>query len=108
MVKLTVLYNLPPGTDHEEFLKWRTGPHQERNVQMPGLLKTDFYAVFGGHDDPPRCRYITELYFPDRDTFEDAFYDEGFQKNLDKSLERVVDTVFLFSEEVLTTDLNGD
>jgi hypothetical protein len=33
MIKLTVLYNLPPGADHEEFLKWRTGPHQEQNVE---------------------------------------------------------------------------
>lgn len=108
MVKLTVLYNLPPGADHEEFLEWRTGPHQERNVQMAGLLKTDFYAVFGSRDGPPRYRYVTELYFPDRQTFEDAFDDEEFQENLDRSLERVVDTVFLFSEEVLTTDLTGD
>jgi uncharacterized protein (TIGR02118 family) len=108
MVKLTVLYNLPPGADHEEFLKWRTGPHQQRNVQMPGLLKTDFYAVFGSREGPPRYRYITELYFPDREAFEEAFYDEEFQENLDKSLEHVVDQVFLFSEEVLTADLTGD
>ena len=48
MIKLTVLYNLPPDADEEEFLKWRTGPHQQSNVQMPGLIKTDFYAIFAG------------------------------------------------------------
>jgi len=108
MIKLTVLYNLPPGADHEEFLKWRTGPHQQANVQMPGLLKTDFYAVFDSRKGPPPYQYITELYFPDQETFEKAFYDEAFQARLDKSLERVADPVFLISREVLTVELKGD
>jgi uncharacterized protein (TIGR02118 family) len=105
MIKLTVLYNLPPGADHEEFLKWRTGPHQKQNVQMPGLLKTDFYAIFDSREGPPPYQYITELYFPDQETFENAFYDEAFQAGLDKSLERVADPVFLISREVLTEEL---
>ena len=108
MIKLTVLYNLPPDADHEEFLKWRTGPHQKQNVQMPGLLKTDFYAIFDSREGPPPYQYITELYFPDQETFEKAFYDEDFQARLDKSLERVADPVFLISREVLTEELEGD
>jgi len=108
MIKLTVLYNLPPDADHEEFLKWRTGPHQKQNVQMPGLLKTDFYAIFDSREGPPPYQYITELYFPDQETFENAFYDEAFQAGLDKSLERVADPVFLISREVLTEELEGD
>lgn len=108
MIKLTVLYNLPPGADHEEFLKWRTGPHQQSNVQIPGLLKTDFYAIFGSRKGSPLYRYITELYFPDEETFEKAFYDEGFQARLDKSLERVADPVFLVSREVLTEEVEGN
>jgi uncharacterized protein (TIGR02118 family) len=105
MIKLTVLYNLPPDADHEEFLKWRTGPHQKSNAQMPGLLKTDFYAVFSSREGTPPYRYITELYFPDQETFESAFYDEDFQAGLDKSLERVTDPVFLISREVLTAEI---
>lgn len=105
MIKLTVLYNLPPGSDHDEFLKWRTGPHQQSNVQMPGLLKTDFYAVFDGRKGPPRYRYITELYFPDQETFEKAFYNKTFLSSLDTSLERVSDPIFLISREVLTAEL---
>lgn len=105
MIKLTVLYNLPPGSDHDEFLKWRTGPHQQSNVQMPGLLKTDFYAVFDSYKGPLRYRYITELYFPDQETFEKAFYDKTFQSSLDTSLERVFEPVFLISREVLTAEL---
>jgi hypothetical protein len=105
MIKLTVLYNLPPGADHDEFVKWRTGPHQQSNVKMPGLLKTDFYAVFDGRKGPPRYQYITELYFPDQETFEKAFYNEAFQVSLAKSLERVSDPVFLISREVLSAEV---
>ena len=108
MIKLTVLYNLPPGADHEEFIKWRTGPHQQSNVQMPGLLKTDFYAIYSCREGSPRYRYITELYFPDQETFENAFYDKDFQAGLDKSLEHVADPLFLISREVLTAELEGD
>ena len=105
MVKLTVLYNLPPGADHEEFLRWRTGPHQQSNVQMPGVLKTDFYAVYASRSGPPAYRYVTELYFPDGETLERAFFDEDFQASLDKSLERVTDPVLLISREVLTQEV---
>ncbi len=45
MVKLTVIYTLPEGTDHQAFLKWRTTEHQEENMGMPGVVKSDFYAV---------------------------------------------------------------
>ena len=42
MIKLTVMYNLSEGADHEEFLKWRTTEHQQDNAAMPGIIKTDF------------------------------------------------------------------
>jgi hypothetical protein len=45
MVKLTVMYTLPEGADHEAFLKWRTTEHQEENMGMPGVIKSDFYMV---------------------------------------------------------------
>jgi len=103
MIKLTVLYSLPPDADHDEFVKWRTESHQKSTVeQMPGLIKTDFYSIFGSRDGPPRYQYMTELYFPDQDTFEKAFFNEDFQARLDKSLQRVVDPLFLISREVLT------
>ena len=54
MIKLTVLYNLPPGADHEEFVKWRTESHQKSTVeQMPGLLKTDFFSFNSGFTAAP-------------------------------------------------------
>ena len=108
MIKLTVLYSLSSDADHDEFLKWRTGPHQKSNVQMPGLIKTDFYSIFGSREGPPRYQYITELYFPDQETFEKAFFNGDFQARLDKSLQRVVDPLFLISREVVTEEVAAD
>ena len=103
MVKLTVVYNLPPGADHAEFLKWRTSTHQEENMAMPGILKTDFYAIQSAwKKEQLPYRYITEAYFPDMATFEKTFFDPDYQAALAKSLERIVDPLFLISDEVIT------
>lgn len=103
MVKLTVLYNLPPGADHEAFLRWRTTEHQADNLAIPGLIKTDFYVIKEAwqHDSPP-YRYMTEAYFPDMDTLHRFFYDAEYQQKLAGWLKMIADPVFLMSEEVLT------
>jgi len=103
MVKLTVIYNLPPGADHEEFLKWRTTEHQEGNMSMPGIIKSDFYVIESSwqRKEAP-YRYMTEAYFPDMVTFEKTFFDPGYQAALAKSLERIADPLFLISEEVIS------
>ncbi|MCL4395778.1 MAG: EthD domain-containing protein [Chloroflexi bacterium] len=103
MVKLTVVYNLPPGADHAEFVKWRTTTHQEENMSMPGVIKSDFYVVKNAwKTDPSPYRYITEAYFPDMRTFEKSFFDPEYQVALSKSLERIADPMFLISEEVVS------
>jgi hypothetical protein len=103
MVKLTVVYNLPPGSDHEEFLKWRTTTHQKENMAMPGVIQTDFYVIKSAwKKDQAPYRYMTEAYFPDMETFETTFYDPDYQAALAKSLERIADPLFLISEEVIT------
>ena len=103
MVKLTVIYNLPSGADHEEFLKWRTTEHQEDNMSIPGVIKSDFYIIKGSwqRKEAP-YRYLTEAYFPDMETFERSFFDPGYQAKLAKSLERIADPLFLISEEVIS------
>ena len=103
MIKLTVMYNLPPGADHEVFMRWRTGEHQADNAAMPGLIKTDFYVITDtyGREAPP-YRYLTEAYFPDMETFRHAFYDPEYQVGLQESLKRIADPLFLISEEVIT------
>ena len=103
MVKLTVVYNLPPGADHEEFLKWRTTEHQEDNMSIPGIIRSDFYIIESSwqRKEAP-YRYMTEAYFPDMETFEKTFFEPGYQAALAKSLERIADPLFLISEEVLS------
>ncbi|MCJ7619682.1 MAG: EthD domain-containing protein [Anaerolineae bacterium] len=103
MIKLTVVYNLPPGADHEEFIKWRTTTHQKSNMSIPGVIKSDFYAIKRAWrmDETP-YRYMTEAYFPDMETFEKAFFDPDYQAGLAKSLDRIADPLFLISEEVVS------
>lgn len=103
MVKLTVLYNLPEETDHDEFLEWRTGPHQQSNASMPGLIKTDFYAVKTTQMGEPVYQYITEAYFETMQDLEDAFFSEEAKAKLQKDVKRIKGPVFLVSEEVMTT-----
>lgn len=103
MVKLTVIYTLPPGADHEEFRKWRTGEHQRDNMAMPGVIKSDFYVVRQGWPDAETpYRYMTEAYFPDWATFEKSFFDATYQAELAASLQRISDPLFVISEEVLS------
>ena len=103
MVKLTVIYNLPPGADQEEFLKWRTTEHQKANMSLPGVIKSDFYAIRRSYqrEDVP-YRYMTEAYFPDMETFEKTFYDPDYQARLAESLERIAEPLFLISEEIIS------
>lgn len=103
MIKLTVMYNLPPGADHEEFLKWRTTTHQKDNVSMPGVIKTDFYIIQSAwKQEQLPFRYMTEAYFPDMETFQKSFFDPLYQERLAVSLERIADSLFLISEEVIS------
>lgn len=103
MVKLTVIYNLPLGADHEEFLKWRTTEHQEDNMSIPGIVKSDFYTIKSSwqRKEAP-YRYMTEAYFPDMETFEKTFYAPDYQAKLAISLKRITDPLFLISEEVIS------
>jgi hypothetical protein len=115
MVKLTVIYTLPEGADHEAFLTWRTTEHQEENMDIPGVIKSDFYAVRNLYshgngaarearleEEPLRYRYITEAYWPDMESFQTAFFDTGYQEKLMESLKKVANPLFIVSEEVLS------
>jgi len=103
MVKLTVMYNLPPEADHEEFIKWRTTEHQKENMEIPGVIKSDFYVIREAwqRTDVP-YRYMTEVYWPDMETFRQAFFDPEYQANLSESLKKITEPIFLISEEVLS------
>ena len=115
MIKLTVLYNLPPGTDEAEFLRWRTTEHQASNTSIPGVVRTDFYQIDGvpqvGPEQPRLApapyRFMTEAYWADRETFEQVWYDPAHQAELLPSVARIADALFLVSEEVLSWEKAG-
>lgn len=107
MVKLTVLYNLPAGADHDAFLEWRTDTHQANNAKPP-VIKTDFYVAKDTIMGEPRYRYITEAYFPDMASLEAGFFSEAAQEKLQKDLERIHEPIFLISEEVVTTEIEAE
>ena len=103
MVKLTVLYNLPPDADHEAFIHWRTTEHQKDNMAVPGVIKSDFYVIREAWQQTGLpYRYMTEVYFPDMETFRASFFDPDYQRELAVSLELIADPIFLISEEVLS------
>lgn len=100
MIRLTVLYNLADDQDEDEFLKWRLTEHQESNASMPGVLHTDFARIDEAW--PPGAerpyRFMTTVEWPDRATFEKAFYDPEEQAALKENLKKLKDPVFLISE----------
>ena len=107
MVKLTVICNLPDGADHDEFIKWRTGPHQEGNAGMSGVIKTDFDVAKTTPLGEPAYRYITEAYFATMDDLNAAFFTPESQAKLKEDIKRIQDPVFLISDEVITTENRG-
>ncbi len=99
MIRLTVLYNLPPDQDEDEFLKWRLGEHQSANMSIEGVVASEFHKVLGdAAGTAPAYRFLTTLDWPDRDSFEKGFYDPRVQAELKENLEKISDPVFLVSE----------
>lgn len=108
MIRLTVLYNLPEGADEAAFLEWRLGEHQEENASMEGVMRTDFARVSErwtpeNFQAAPPHRFMTTADWPDRASFEKAFYDIKEQAALLENLKKLADPVFLVSEILIST-----
>ncbi|MCA9911441.1 MAG: hypothetical protein KC519_22460 [Anaerolineae bacterium] len=106
MIRLTVMYNLPPGSDEEAFLNWRLGEHQASNSSMPGVLRTDFARVdyrWPGQVEPP-YRFMTIAEWPDRESFERGFYDAQVQAELQENLKKIHNPLFLISEVMISNE----
>ena len=108
MIRLTVLYNLPPGSDETEFLRWRLGEHQESNAAMPGVITTDFGRVDqqwtpAGMQPGAPYRFMTVADFPDRDAFERAFLTQQAQDKLREDIKKIDNPLFLVSEILIST-----
>ena len=100
MIRLTVLYNLPPGADEVEFLRWRLGEHQDSNASIPGVIRTDFARIDAAWPagTQPGHRFMTTADWPDRESFEEGFYDPQVQAKLTEDVKRITDSVFYVSE----------
>jgi hypothetical protein len=104
MIKLTVLYNLPEGADHEAFIKWRVTQGQQENAASPGVLKTDFYVTKETVLGVPKHRYITEAYFATLADLEASFFSDEAQAKLKEDMKMLGDSVFLISEEMVSSE----
>jgi len=110
MIKVTVLYNLPPGTDESEFLAWRMGEHNAANIARPGVVRAAFGRVLGtpalGPDRPASeralYRFITESWWPDEESFRASWNDPAEQARLVPAVSHIADALFLVSEELQT------
>jgi EthD domain len=108
MIKVTVLYNLPPGTDEDEFVRWRTTEHHEANIAQPGVIKSDFYRIVGmpmvGPDQPATAtapyRFVTEAYWETLESFNAAWNDPEYQARLFPAVAKISDATFLVSVEI--------
>lgn len=105
MVRLTVLYNLAPGQDETEFLKWRLGTHQHENAAQPGVLRTDFgMAVHAWPEGSPLAyRFMTTAEWPDMESFRAAFYSPEQQADLLKNRPTLGDALFFVTEILAET-----
>jgi hypothetical protein len=103
MIRLTVLYNLPPNSDEEEFLKWRLTDHQEANASLSGTIGTDFsrFLEQWPSSTPSPYRFMTNIDWPDMSSFRQSFLDPQVQKNLKQDLDKMADPIFLISEVLI-------
>jgi hypothetical protein len=101
LIKLTVIYDLLPDADHDDFIARRTSTTQAANLAEPGVVKSDFYAIREGWPEKETpYRYITEMYYTDMETFRRGFFDEQNQAALLEKGKTVGEIMFLISEEI--------
>lgn len=109
MIRLTILYNLPPGDDEEAFLAWRLGEHQAQNAASTGVIRTDFGRVdemwsFSDGLAKPPYRFMTIVDFVDRASMEEAFLSPEAQEQLRKDAKTIDGPLFLISEVLVATE----
>lgn len=100
MIRLTVLYNLAPAADQAAYVSWRLSAHAEYIRRMPGVVRASFGRVleqWSSHA-PVDYAFQSTVEWPDRETFERAFYADQAQADLKANLERIGDYKFIVSE----------
>ena len=106
MIRLTVLYNLQPFVDEDEFLEWRMGEHEESNNSRPGVMRTSFSIAKTGYalDSAPEYKFITTADWPDMATFTADFHDPEYQVKMDEWKKMLKDPLFIVSEIMLESE----
>jgi hypothetical protein len=100
MIRLTVLYSLAAGESEEEFIAWRTSEHARYVQSMPGVIRNEFSVIesISPDDKVPHYRFQTVVDWPDRESFEAAFYNPTAQADLQRNRQRMSNEVFIVSE----------
>lgn len=102
MIRLTVSYNLPQGSDVEEFLAWRLGEHHQSNQSMPGVIRTDFGRIIDSWPSADSSfTFQTICEWADRESFEQSFYAEAVQLKLKKDLLKLDDYEFTITDVLI-------
>lgn len=109
MFKVTVMYNLSAGADHEEFMLWRMTEHQAHNAAGEGVVRTDFYVADNTPLGAPKFRYITEVYYRTRDDLERDFLSPESQQKIAAwiSERQLTDFTAIVSEQYAETIADG-
>ncbi len=100
MIRLTVLYDLAGGNDPEAYVAWRVSSHADYIRQMPGVLRASFGRIleqWSSHA-PVNYTFQSTVEWPDRETFERAFYNDQAQADLKENLKKLGDYRFVVSE----------
>jgi hypothetical protein len=100
MIRLTVLYNLPAGADEDAYVAWRMSAHAEYIRAMPGVVDASFGRIVEewSSDAPSGYRFQSTVEWPDRPSFERAFYTDQGQADLKRNLEKLGDYRFIVTE----------
>ena len=108
MIRLTVLYNLSPEVNEEEFLSWRLSDQQDSNLAIDGVIRTDFSRVDEswpqGTESP--YRFMTTVDWPDKESFKKGFFDSQVQAELQENLKMLSEPVFLIGEVLVNQRKN--
>jgi hypothetical protein len=73
---------------------------------MPGVARTDFSRSYDSWPEgtKPAYRFMTTLDWPDRESFEKAFYAPDEQARLKESLKQGGERIFIISEILITEE----
>lgn len=100
MIRLTVLYNLARGSDEAAYVAWRMSAHADYIRAMPGVVNASFGRIVEEWSSGTAngYRFQSTVEWPDRPSFERAFYTDQAQADLKRNLEKLGDYRFIVTE----------